>query len=215
MTREDRMPAPISKQALQRMPYYLQFLKQLKENGVENVAASAIAEHLRLNEVQVRKDLAAVSSTGGKPKSGFLVEELISSMKEFLGYNNSVDAVLVGVGSLGRALLSYRGFESYGLNIVAAFDQSPALVGSKVCGKKILPVEKLGNVCRRMKIHIGIIAVPTQVAQEVCDGLVAGGVLAIWNFAPIHLSTPGEILVHNENMAASLALLSKHLQERL
>lgn len=205
----------ISTQALQRMPYYLQHLKKLKSEGLEVVAAPAIAESLRLNEVQVRKDFAAVSTTKGKPKSGFIIQELIKNMEVFLGYHNVDNAVLVGVGSLGKALLSFKGFSDYGMNIVTAFDIDDNIIGSEICGKKILPVDKLSEMCRRMKIHIGIITAPEDQAQQVCDQLVAGGILGIWNFAPIHLSTSDNILVQNENMAGSLALLSKHLQENL
>jgi len=203
----------ISTQALHRMPYYLQYLKKLRSEGTEIVAAPAIAESLGLNEVQVRKDFAAVSKTKGKPRAGFSVSELIDNMEEFLGYRNIDEAVLVGAGSLGRALLSYKGFGNYGLNIVAAFDLDEEAVGSEICGKMVLPVSKLCDMCRRLNINIGIIAVPEDQAQAVCDTLVSCGVLAIWNFAPVHLSTPDNILVQNENMAASLAMLSKHLRD--
>lgn len=205
----------ISRQALHRMPYYLQYLKKLQKEGVEVVAAPAIAESLNLNEVQVRKDFAAVSTAKGKPKSGFPVNELIGNMENLLGYHDVDSAVLVGAGSLGNALLSYKGFGSYGLDIVAAFDSDDDIIGKEICGKKVLPVDKLSEMCRRLNIHIGIIAVPESQAQTVCDQLVAGGVLAIWNFAPVHLSVPKNILVQNENMAASLAILSKHLKENL
>ena len=116
---------------------------------------------------------------------------------------------------MGRALLSYRGFEAYGLSIVAAFDVDPNLTGGEISGKQVLPMSKLPSICQSMNIHIGIITVPASQAQAVCDALVGSGVLAIWNFAPMHLNTPEGILVQNENMAASLAVLSKHLSERL
>lgn len=205
----------ISLQSLHRMPYYLQYLKQARNNGIDVIPATAIAADLKLNEVQVRKDLAAICTTKGKPKAGFIVDELISNMEEFLGYNNTKDAVLVGAGSLGSALLAYSGFENYGLNIVAAFDNDQRKIGKNIHGRKVLPIEELKDICKRLNIHIGIITVPAQYAQETCNKLIESGIMAIWNFAPIHLSTPDEILVKNENMAASLAVLSQHLQERL
>lgn len=205
----------ISRQALQRMPYYLQYLKKLLDSGAVIIAAPAVAETLGFGEVQVRKDFAAVSSSKGKPKTGFPVAGLITDMERFLGYHNAHQAVLAGVGYLGRALLSYQGFEQRGLDIAVAFDSDDALIGQQVCGKHILPPSQLSDVCRRLNIHIGIITVPASQAQVVCDQLVAGGVLAIWNFAPVHLSAPRHILVQNENMAASLAMLSKHLKARL
>ncbi|WRS28195.1 redox-sensing transcriptional repressor Rex [Oscillospiraceae bacterium MB08-C2-2] len=213
MPENKKGPVAISTQALKRMPYYLQYLQRLQAQGTEFVAAPAIAESLGLNEVQVRKDFAAVSTAKGKPKVGFRVSELIASMKTLLGHDNVDQAVLVGVGSLGTALLSYKGFQDYGIQIVAAFDTDERVFGSKIRGKKVFPSEMLSEICRRLGVHIGIIAVPAEQAQMACDQLVAGGVLAIWNFAPVHLSAPKNILVQNENMAASLALLSKHLQE--
>jgi redox-sensing transcriptional repressor len=205
----------VTTQALHRMPYYIQQLRALQSENVETVSAPRIAELLDLNEVQVRKDFAAVSSSKGKPKAGFSVSELIDNMEEFLGYHNTEDAVLVGVGSLAHAILIHEGFKNYGLNIVAAFDTNTNFIGSEINNIKILPADKISNLCRRMKIHIGIITVPAEQAQIVCDQLAAGGVLAIWNFAAVHLSVPDHILVQNENLAASLAMLSKHLKNTM
>lgn len=205
----------MSTQALKRMPYYLHYLKQLRSEGIEIIASPAIASDLSLNEVQVRKDFAAISTSKGKPKTGFIIQELIYNMELLLGYHNVKDAVLVGAGSLGKALLSYKGFEQLGMNIVTAFDSNEELIGTELNGKRILSSDKISSVSRRLNIHIGIITVPASQAQMVCDQLVAGGILAIWNFAPVHLMVPGDIMVQNENMAASLAILSKHLQDKI
>jgi len=156
-----------------------------------------------------------VSSVQGTPKKGFPIKKLIADIEAFLGCNDVRRAVLVGAGSLGRALLSYGGFEQYGLNIVAAFDSNDSLIGRLICGRHILPPDRIANVCREKGIRIGIITVPADQAQAVCDRLVEGGILAVWNFAPVRLSAPKHILVQNENMAASLALLSRHLRARL
>ena len=213
MDRNQKPSVVVSVQALQRMPYYLQLLKKYKDSGESAIAAKAIATELKLNEVQVRKDLAAISSSKGKPNTGFVIEDLIENMEDYLGYNNLMDAVIVGAGSLGRALISYKGFENYGLNIVSAFDNDPIVIGSNISGKTIRSVSELSDFCKRLRIHIGIIAVPVSVAQQTCDLLLDSGILAIWNFAPVHLATPDNILVQNENMAASLALLSRKLKE--
>ncbi len=215
MADQNSRPVTLSRQAFLRMPYYLQYLNQLKQDGSRVVAAPAVAEALRLNEVQVRKDFASVSSTKGQPKKGFPIDGLISDMERCLGYHNVDQAALVGVGSLGQALMSYNGFAQYGLDIVLAFDNNDALVGQRICGKYVMSTNRLSDMCRRMQIHIGIIAVPDTQAQLVCDQLVAGGVLAIWNFAPVHLSAPPHILVQNENLAASLALVAKQLKSKL
>lgn len=203
----------LTTQALRRLPYYIQQLRILQNDHMETISAPKMAELLNLNEVQVRKDFAAVSSSRGKPKAGFSVSELLANMEELLGYHNADEAVLVGTGTLAHAILSYEGFQNYGVKIIAAFDVDPNSVGSEINGIKVLPAEKISNLCRRLKVHIGIITVPAAQAQVVCDQLVAGGVLAIWNFAPVHLSVPEHILVQNENLAASLAVLSKHLKK--
>lgn len=202
-------------QALQRMPYYLQYLNKARENGIQIVSATTIANELKLKDVSVRKDIPAICTTKGKPKSGFIVNELIENIENYLGYNNTMDAVLVGVGSLGKALLGNHEFEKYGLNIVAAFDIDEAVVDHIVYGKKVFTLEKLKDINERMHIHIGIIAVPGEFAQDIADRLVESGIKAIWNFSLIKLNVPDGVLVQNENLAASLAMLSLHLRNEM
>ena len=208
------MEKEISRATLKRLPTYLSYLKALPSEASANISATALAAGLHMGEVQVRKDLALVSD-GGRPKIGYNREHLIADIESFLGYGNSNDAVLIGAGKLGRALLGYGGFAEYGLNIVAAFDANDTLIGTTNGGKPIMHLSRLGEVCQRYKIKIGIITVPAEYAQGVCDLLIENGILAIWNFAPKHLNVPDGILVQNENMAASLALLCKHLNERM
>lgn len=206
------MTPNISKHTLQRLPMYLSYIQGLPEDAPKNISATTIAEALQLNDVQVRKDLASVSSSG-KPKVGYNVKDLIAELEAFLGYNDIDNAVIVGAGSLGKALLNYSGFKAYGLNIIAAFDlcEEP----TEFQGKTVFPIVQLGSFCRKVNVHIGIITVPASSAQEICDLLVESGIRAIWNFAPVHLVVPDGILVQNENMASSLALLSNHLREQM
>ena len=206
------MTPNISKHTLQRLPMYLSYIQGLPEDAPKNISATTIAEALQLNDVQVRKDLASVSSSG-KPKVGYNVKDLIAELEAFLGYNDIDNAVIVGAGSLGKALLNYSGFKAYGLNIIAAFDlcEEP----TEFQGKTVFPIVQLGSFCRKVNVHIGIITVPASGAQEICDLLVESGIRAIWNFAPVHLVVPDGILVQNENMASSLALLSNHLREQM
>lgn len=166
---------------------------------------------MHLNSVLVRKDLAMISSVSGKPRIGFNVKELMEDMENFLGYNNLSEALLVGVGSLGRALLSYEGFKEYGLNIVMAFDIDGNIVGEKVNGINIFHTDKLEYLAKRLNIKMGIIATPKQVAQSICDRMIDAGILAIWNFAPVHLTVPKDVILKDENLAASLALLCMQL----
>ena len=208
------MEKDISKATLKRLPTYLSYLKSMPADAPANISATALAAGLSMGEVQVRKDLALVSD-GGRPKIGYNRERLIADIEEFLGYGDTNDAVLIGAGKLGRALLGYSGFAEYGLNIVAAFDSNDAIIGTSNSGKPSMHLSRLAETCRRFKVKIGIITVPAEHAQAVCDLLIENGIMAIWNFAPKHLSVPDHILVQNENMAASLALLSKHLNEHM
>jgi redox-sensing transcriptional repressor len=203
----------ISKSVLKRLPGYLAYLKSIPEGSSPNISATALANALGMGEVQVRKDLAMVSD-GGRPKIGYLRGHLIEDIEQFLGYDNTTDAVLIGAGKLGQALLDYRGFEAYGLNILAAFDICPQN-DSTDSGKPIVHIDKLESFCRTHKVLMGIITVPASQAQAVCDQLIACGIKAIWNFANVHLEVPANILVQNENMATSLAVLSMHLQAQI
>lgn len=193
----------VSKRTLERLPLYLSYLKALPAKGPSNISATAVADALGLNDVQVRKDLALVSR-GGRPKVGYITESLISDIEQFLGYDDADSAVIVGAGNLGRALLSCEGFSECGISIVAAFDTDDAIIGRTINGRQVLPAGKLADLCSRMRINTGIIAVPECQAQAVCDALVSGGVSAIWNFAPVHLKKPDSVTIKNENLACTL-----------
>ena len=203
----------ISKSVLKRLPGYLAYLKNMPEDAPLHISATALANALGMGEVQVRKDLALVSD-GGRPKIGYLREGLIEDIEQFLGYDNTTDAVLVGAGRLGCALLGYSGFDEYGLNILAAFDIRPE-TKRKDSGKPILPLDQMVPFCQEHKILMGIITVPTEFAQEACDRMIQAGIKAIWSFSPTHLDVPDHVMVHNENMANSLAILSMHLQAQM
>ena len=203
----------VSKSVLKRLPGYLAYLKSLPEDSPAHISATSLANALGMGEVQVRKDLAIVSD-GGRPKIGYLREGLIADIEQFLGYDNTTDAVLIGAGKLGLALMGYSGFEEYGLNIQEAFDAHPAMEKTED-GQPIYPMTKLEHFCKVHKVLMGIITVPAAHAQEVADRLIACGVKAIWNFAPVHLDVPPHILVQNENMATSLAVLSVHLRAQI
>ena len=203
----------ISQSVLKRLPGYLAYLKNLPDTAPSHISATALANALGMGEVQVRKDLSMVSD-GGRPKIGYLRERLIDDIEQFLGYDNTTDAVLIGAGKLGQALMGYKGFDEYGLNILAAFDARPQMEKTEE-GKPVYNVSCLTKFCRSHKVLMGIITTPAEAAQEVADQLIAGGIKAIWNFAPTHLDVPANILVQNENMATSLAVLSVHLQAQI
>lgn len=195
---------------LRRLPLYHHFLKRLEVSGRGVVSCTHIAEELKLDPTQVRKDLA-VTGIVGKPKVGYEVPVLVAAIEDFLGWSNVTDAFLAGAGSLGSALLGYEGFKLYGLDIIAAFDSDPRRIGTKVHGKQILPIGKLTDLAHRMRVLIGIITVPADVAQEVANMMVAGGIKAIWNFAPTAISVADDVIVENQELSAGLAVLSRRL----
>lgn len=200
-------------QALQRMPYYLHCLEKAQARGETTISATSIANELKLNDVLVRKDIAAVCSTKGKPKSGFPVDELICDIENYMGINDRKEAIIVGAGSLGRALLGNREFEEYGLSISAAFDINKNITGKTVNNIPIFDLSEMESFCREHKIPIGIITTPFEAAQDIADSMVRCGIRAIWNFALIRLNVPEGVLVQNENLASSLAMLSHHISK--
>ena len=142
--------------------------------------------------------------------SNYHLESLINDIETFLGYTNKKDAVIVGVGQLGRALMSYEGFVNYGLNIVVGFDTDETI--HDVAGKKVLMMDKFTNLVSRMNIHIGIITVNKEKAQQIAEMMVEAGIKAIWNWAPVQLRLPDDIVIKQEDLAASLAELSVKLE---
>ena len=199
----------VSKATLGRVPQYLKFLKELPGYKFSHISATYIARELGLGEVQVRKDLNAISGAG-KPKLGYVTEELIEKLKNCIGQNSMTPAVLVGAGKLGKALLDYDGFEKFGVKIVAAFDCNETVlnIGGRI---EILPISQFDDFCRSKNIRIGIITVGEGSAQTVCDKMIKSGIAAIWNFAPCKLNIPEGVLLQNENLALSLAHLNNQL----
>ena len=200
--------------SVRRLPMYLRFLKLLENRGRDVVSCTHIARELGLVESQVRKDLA-MTGIVGKPKVGYHVHPLIDSIEEFLGWKNTRDAFVVGAGSLGTALLGYEGFKEYGLNLLAAFDTNPEKIGKQIHGREVFELEKLPDLARRMHVMIAVLAVPAKVAQDVANLLVLSGIRAIWNYAPVNLEVPAEVIVENMNLSASLAVLSSRLAHQL
>ena len=198
----------VSKATLGRLPHYLQHLRTVFKNNDEYISATSIAKSLALGEVQVRKDLNSVSGAG-KPKIGYEVEELIKSIEKVLGFDNLTNAVLVGAGQLGKALLNYEGFEEFGVRIMAGFDIEAKKQTSNQ--KQILPMEEFSKFCKENNIKIGIISVNKESSQQICDLMIENGISAIWNFSPFKLNVPEGILLQQENLALSLAHLNNQL----
>ena len=202
----------ISKATLGRLPTYLQYLRSLPPKHNETISATAIATALSLGDVQVRKDLAAVSDAG-RPKVGYETEILIRDIERQLGCEKQTNAVLVGAGKLGRALLDYDGFEDFGVKIIAGFDCNETCFRLPNSSTEILPIDDLESYCKENDVRLGIITVGQGSAQEVCDKLVASGISAIWNFAPCPLNVPAVIALKQENLALSLAYLNNQISK--
>ena len=203
-------PKPVSRKLLKRLPLYLNYLKNMPEDS-SNVSATAMAKALELGEVQVRKDLAKIST--GRRRTGRNRHQLMQDIEEYLNFAGETGTIIVGAGKLGRALLDYVGFEEAGFNVMAGFDIEPAVDISEG-GKPIYPFNRLEHFCRHYDVHIGVIAVPEESAQSVCDALVACGVRAIWNFAPVYLQVPEYVIVHSENLAVSLTSLRVQMKNQ-
>ena len=199
----------MTKATLGRLPHYLQLLRELSPDDVPYISATVIAKKLSLGEVLVRKDLSVVSGAG-KPKVGYKTVDLIKSIEAHLGQGDMTNAVLVGAGKLGKALLEFDDFEDYGVKIIAAFDcnQNPIKYNRSI---EILPMNDFDEFCKKNNVRIGIITVGAGSAQNVCDRMVESGITAIWNFAPCNLEVPDGILLKQERLALSLAYLNNKL----
>lgn len=199
----------VPKATLGRLPTYLMYLQSI-EKEKKNISATTIAKALGFGEVQVRKDLASVSGKG-RPRVGYNTSNLITRLESFLGQKNIQQAVIVGAGRLGHALLDYDGFLDFGLDITAAFDSDSKKAGFSDMGKPIYPMSEFEQYCYRNDIKIGVITVPKDSAQAVCDMMIKNNISAIWSFAPIKLKVGNKIYLREENLALSLAHLNKQI----
>ncbi len=201
----------ISNNMLARMPIYLNYIKALPKS-TKNISATKIAGALGFGEVSVRKDLAKVSD-GGRCKMGYVRDELIRDIESFLGIKSTMNAIVAGKGEMLQTLLNYENFEYAGLKILAAFD-ADAEESRSVKGKQIYPVTELQEFCSEHRIQIGILIASSEDAQQLCDQLVSMGVEGIWNFTPVHLEVPSNIVLQNESFTASISKMRLQLQEK-
>lgn len=190
----------VSEAFLERLPIYL---NQLKTYTCDYVSSTQLANDLSLGHVQVRKDLARISQKG-KPKVGYLVSALVNDIKEYLSFSSRTSAIIIGMGQLGKALYHYRGFKHYNIKIIGAFDINDTY----------MHIDRLHDFCQKEKIDIAIITTPEDQAQEISNLIVKENIKAIWNFAPVHLNVPENVIVQNENLANSIAILRKILDDR-
>ena len=202
----------IPRKTIYRLSVYLRCLARLKEKNLQTVSSEALAKVAGVKPTQLRKDLAYFGTFGTRGL-GYDVGELSQRIADELGTSRLQPVILVGVGNLGLALLSYRGFEKEGFEIVAAFDIEPERPRGKKISQPIFGIEDMPPLVQKFGVRMAILTVPAEVAQEVANSLVQCGVVGILNFSPIVLSVPEDIMVNNVNLAIELENLSYFIQD--
>ena len=196
----DKVPEP----TLRRLPWYLSNIKLMKEKGEQYVSSTQISKEINIDASQIAKDLSYVNISG-RTRVGYNIDALIEVLESFLGFTNMHKAFLFGVGSLGAALLRDSGLHHFGLEIVAAFDVNPELVGKDLNGIPIFHSDDFEAKMKEYDVNIGVLTVPINIAQEITDKMVDGGIKAVWNFTPFRIRVPENIVVQNTSLYAHLA----------
>jgi redox-sensing transcriptional repressor len=207
---EHKFLGKVPEPTLRRLPWYLSNLKLLRQKGEQYVSSTQLSKETNIDASQIAKDLSFVRVTG-RTRVGYEVETLITVLEDFLGFTRIHKAFLFGVGSLGGALLRDTGLEHFGLQIVAAFDVNPNLVGTTLCGIPIYHTDEFEQKMLEYDVNIGVLTVPIEIAQAVTDKMVAGGIKAVWNFTPFRIRVPESIVVQNTSLYAHLALMFNRL----
>ena len=202
----------LSKNQINRLPSYLHLLKKLQCEGLEYVHSQMIADYLEINNEKVKKDIALISSISGIPNKGRKIEVLIKDIESILGYDGDINAILIGVGSLGNALLRYDGFKNYGLNIIKGFDVDKNLIGKSINNIEIMDINKINkDLLNQLDSYIAILTVNNDSVDEVCEILTNAGIKGIWNFTSTTLKVDKDVIVEHIDLAVSLARLSHKL----
>ncbi len=205
-----RKSKPVPEPTLRRLPGYLYFLEKIREEGQLSISAPVIGKALSCDPTLVVKDLA-VTGVKGKPKVGYNTYELIHALEEYLGFNRTNEAFLVGAGNLGSALMAYQQHQSLGIKIIAAFDTDPNKIGTQIGGIHVLEYNKLFHLSDRLNVQIAILTTPNHAAQNVAEDLANCGIKAIWNFTSAILDLPDNIIVQSTSMSSYSAVLLSRL----
>lgn len=201
-----KLPEP----TLRRLPWYLAYLKLLKDKGEEFVSSTQISKEINVDASQIAKDLSFINISG-KTRVGYEVASLVDVLENFLGFTQTHRAFILGAGSLGAALLHDDGLAQYGLQVVAAFDVNPKKVGTVINGIPVYHIDEFESRRREMDVNIGVLTVPVDRAQAVADRAIAGGIRALWNFTPFRIRVPKHIVVQNTSIYAHLAVMFNRL----
>ncbi|MBL0176550.1 MAG: redox-sensing transcriptional repressor Rex [Ignavibacteria bacterium] len=201
----------VSKAAFRRLPHYHQIVSAYEGLGRRYISSKELSQILDINETLVRKDMADLEIRG-RQNQGYAIEVMKRAIEDYLGLQDSTDALIIGAGHLGKALALYHGFEQYGLRIAGILDNDPGKIGSYVGPHEVLSVFRLASTIERKKIKLIVLTVPRPSAQEVTDIAVGAGVRAIWNFTPTELRVPEQVRVRNEQIIAGFMTLSYFLK---
>ena len=208
LQKKDSMKVP--EPTLRRLPWYLSNVKLLRKKGERFVSSTQISKEINIDASQIAKHLSYVNISG-RTRVGYEIDTLIAVLEDFLGFTNIHKAFLFGVGSLGGALLRDSGLNHFGLEIVAAFDVNPDLVGTTLNGIPIYHSNDFEKKMREYDVNIGVLTVPIEIAQTITDTMVAGGIKAVWNFTPFRIRVPEDIVVQNTSLYAHLAVMFNRL----
>jgi len=200
----------IPEPTIRRLPWYLAYLKLEADKGESFVSSTQISRAINVSASQIAKDLSLVNVTG-KTRVGYDVNELVDVLESFLGFRSPHKAFLFGVGSLGAALLQDRGLSQYGMEILAGFDVNPAMIGTEIKGLPVYHIDEFVRKQAEMGVSIGILTVPVDQAQTAAEQMVEGGIRAIWNFTPVRIRVPKNIVVQNTSIYAHLAVMFNRL----
>lgn len=204
--RNDKRETGIPRGVVSRLPIYYRYLSELSQ-AQEKLSSSELGKALNMTAAQIRSDLSYFGSFG-LHGYGYRVDDLRNEIEHILGLDQKHDMIVIGVGNLGRAIVSYENFRHRGFETKAIFDKNPDLIGEKISGCTVESIDRLEAYLQENNCDIAVITTPREVSQSVCDRLVAAGVKAIWNFSPIHLNVPADIIVEHIHLTDSLLQVS-------
>ncbi|ERK32363.1 redox-sensing transcriptional repressor Rex [Clostridium intestinale] len=202
----------ISMAVIKRLPKYHRYLGELLRNDVDRISSKELSEKIGFTASQIRQDLNCFGDFG-QQGYGYNVRELHAQISSILGLNKDYNTIIIGAGNIGQAIANYR-FDRFGFNIIGIFDANPKLVGIKIRDIEIQDIDRVPEYLKNNIVDIGVICVPKNNAQKVCDKLVQGGVKGIWNFAPIDLDAPEDITIENVHLSESVLTLIYLLNEK-
>lgn len=208
----DRKKSNISMAVIKRLPKYQRYLRELLKRDIDRISSKELSSRIGFTASQIRQDLNCFGDFG-QQGYGYNVQDLYDEICKILGLTDDYKMVIVGSGNIGQAVANYLYFEKLGFKLYGLFDKNPKLIGLRIRDIKIRDIDELESFVGENNIDIGIICVPMNTAQSVCDQLTSKGVKGIWNFAPVDLQVDDDVIVENVHLSESLLTLSCLLNE--